>query len=158
MTRLLSTVSGYGLVSEWKAGSVPLLRMSSDVKKVEWKQVPGSAATERDWVKHIQQYSTASIVILFPRIEEYTRNSTSLALRQLEYVVSLCVANLLLGTNTTNTIQSYRRHILDSFPGVGACMETRDIGSLLYPLSNFVFGVSASQLKPEITNRTSQPA
>lgn len=158
MTRLLSTVSGYGLVSEWKAGSVPLLRMSSDVKKVEWKQVPGSAATERDWVKHIQQYSTASIVILFPRIEEYTRNSTPLALRQLEYVVSLCVANLLLGTNTTNTIQSYRRHILDSFPGVGACMETRDIGSLLYPLSNFVFGVSASQLKPEITNRTSQPA
>lgn len=81
-----------------------------------------------------------------------------LALRQLEYVVSLCVANLLLGTNTTNTIQSYRRHILDSFPGVGACMETRDVGSLLHPLSNFIFGVSASQLKPEITNRTSQPA
>lgn len=52
MTRLLSTVIGYGLVSEWKAGRVPLLRISSAVKKIKWKQVPGSAATERDWVKH----------------------------------------------------------------------------------------------------------
>lgn len=46
MTRLLSTVIRYGLVSEWKAVSVPLLRISSAVKKVKWKQVPGSAARE----------------------------------------------------------------------------------------------------------------
>lgn len=49
---LFSPAVRYGLVSEQKAGSASVLRMSSVIMKGKWKQAAVRAATERDLVKH----------------------------------------------------------------------------------------------------------
>lgn len=53
MTGLFSPAIQYGLVSEQKAESTSVLRMSSAIKKGKRKQAAGRAATEKDLVKHL---------------------------------------------------------------------------------------------------------
>lgn len=123
MWSFFSPAVRYGLVSEQKAGSASVLRMSSAIKKGKWKQAAVRAATERD---------------LFPRTEE-NAIVTSLFWGKWN-MVFLCAIHLLLGTNTTKKIQNYWRQ------SIRICSSSRDAwspwtkaGHLLHLLSIFFF-------------------